>query len=392
MYQREVKSIYVIAGEASGDLLGGRLLKALYEKLDGKVQFFGVGGDTMQEAGLKSLFPMTDLSVMGFTEILPKLPLLMRRLKETEQHIKIQRPDALITIDAPGFNFRLAKKLQKHPFPIIHYVAPSVWAYHKERAKKCAGFLDHLLTLLPFEPPYFTEHNLSTTFVGHSILESGADQADGEKFRQKHKIDPAIPLICILPGSRVMEINRLAPIFAKSFEKLSYFYPQAKAIVPCLPHLTPQIKQIFRRELGMLYDQVVFVKDVSQKYDAMAACNVAIAASGTVTLELALAKVPMVVAYRLNPLTAMLAKRVLTLDYVTLVNILQNKEIIPEFLQENCTADNIALSVESILKNPKKALQQLEQTEISLKMLRADGANPSEKAADAILGVLGKVY
>ncbi|MDP1974730.1 MAG: lipid-A-disaccharide synthase, partial [Alphaproteobacteria bacterium] len=202
----------------------------------------------------------------------------------------------------------------------------------------------------------------------------------------------AIPLIGILPGSRVMEINRLAPIFAKSFEKLSYFYPQAKAIVPCLPHLTPQIKQIFRRELGMLYDQVLFVKDVSQKYDAMAACNVAIAASGTVTLELALAKVPMVVAYRLNPLTAMLAKRVLTLDYVTLVNILQNKEIIPEFLQENCTADNIALSVESILKNPKKALQQLEQTEISLKMLRADGANPSEKAADAILGVLGKVY
>lgn len=387
-----MKNIYVVAGEASGDLLGGRLLKTLHEKLDGKVQFLGVGGDTMQEAGLKSLFPMTDLSVMGFTEVLPKLPLLMRRLKEAEQHIRIQRPDALITIDAPGFNFRLAKKLQKHPFPIIHYVAPSVWAYHKHRAKKCAEFLDHLLTLLPFEPSYFTEHNLSTTFVGHSILESGADQADGEKFRLKHKIDATIQLIGILPGSRIMEISRLAPIFAKSFEKLSYFYPQAKAVIPCLPHLVPQMKQIFRRELGMLYDQVIFVKDVSQKYDAMAACNVAMAASGTVTLELALAKVPMVVAYRLNPMTAFLAKRVLTLNYVTLVNILQDKEIIPEFLQENCTPDNIALAVESLLKNPKKALQQLEQTEISLKMLRVEDINPSEKAADTILNILGKVY
>jgi lipid-A-disaccharide synthase len=255
-----VKSLYVIAGEASGDILGGKLMTSLYQKLDGNVQFFGVGGPYMQEAGLESFFPMNDLSVMGLMEVLPKLPLLMRRLKEVEGDIRLKRPDALVTIDAPGFNFRVAKKLASSPFPIIHYVAPSVWAYHKDRAKKCAAFLDHLLTLLPFEPPYFTEHQLETTFVGHSILESGADVADGALFRQKHKIGQDVPLLCILPGSRAMEINKLTPVFAKSFEKLQRFFPGIKAVIPTLPSLLPQLKQLFRRHLGILYENLIFCK------------------------------------------------------------------------------------------------------------------------------------
>lgn len=384
-----MRRFYLIAGEASGDILGGRLMASLTQKLQGNVEFFGIGGHYMQEQGLNSLFPMTDLSVMGFTEILPRLPLLMRRMRETESDVRFRRPDALITIDAPGFNFRMAKRLSDVAFPIIHYVAPSVWAYHKHRAKKCADIHDHLMTLLPFEPAYFTPHQLSTTFVGHPILESGADKGDGAAFRERHKIGLNDVLLCILPGSRLMEITKLVPIFSKSYEKLQRFFPGLKAIVPTLPHLLPHLRQLFRRHLGILYENVIFVKDAAQKYDAISACNAAIAASGTVTLELALAKVPMVVAYKLNPLTAFLAKRVLTLNYVSLANILQDKEIIPEFLQDNCTPDNIALALESLIKNPKKAAAQIEQASQSIALLKADDRLPSEKAADTVLSVIG---
>ncbi|GAO98007.1 lipid-A-disaccharide synthase [Caedimonas varicaedens] len=208
--------VYLIAGEASGDQVGGRLMQALQRKSD--VTFSGIGGMHMEQQGLRSLFPMSDLSIMGIFEVLPHIPHLLKRLGETEHDILKKRPDVVVTIDSPGFNFRIAKRLKKKGFPVIHYTAPTVWAWRPGRAKKAAKLLTHLLTLFPFEPPYFEKEGLFTTFVGHPLIEMDISPQRREGFRQRYGYTEEQPLLCLLPGSRQKEVDKLLPLFVESFK------------------------------------------------------------------------------------------------------------------------------------------------------------------------------
>ncbi|MBT6430432.1 MAG: lipid-A-disaccharide synthase, partial [Rhodospirillaceae bacterium] len=223
----------VVAGEASGDVLGARLITALGQRYEGDLQFSGVGGAQMAAAGLESLFPIADLSVMGLAEILPRLPLLLRRLSETAAHVRMARPSAVITIDAPGFSFRLAKRLAGAGIPLIHYVAPQVWAWRPGRARHLAGRIDHLLALLPFEPEFFQDYDLPCEFVGHPVIEGVAEApGDGADFRIQHGIAANVPVLALLPGSRVGEAGRLLPTFAAAADMLHKARPGLHVVIP----------------------------------------------------------------------------------------------------------------------------------------------------------------
>ena len=215
-----IHQIYIIAGEPSGDQLGGRLINSIKEKMVGNIEFFGVGGPEMEAQGLQSIFPMSELSVMGLMEVLPRLPNILRRIKHTVNHILKTQPDVVVTIDSPDFSFRIVKELQGKGIPLIHYVAPSVWAWKPSRAKKLADKLDHLLTLLPFEAPFFEDKGLSSSFVGHPVIESGFSQVSGLKFRADHNIPANEPVLCLLPGSRINEVNKILPIIRDTIDGL----------------------------------------------------------------------------------------------------------------------------------------------------------------------------
>ncbi|HEC14851.1 MAG TPA: lipid-A-disaccharide synthase, partial [Rhodospirillales bacterium] len=376
---------FLIAGEPSGDALGAGLMAGLKERCGGDIVFEGVGGPLMAKEGLTSLFPMTDLSVMGLAEVLPRLPLLMRRLSRTIREIKTIRPDAVVTIDSPDFCFRVAKALKGRNIPLIHYVAPSVWAWRPGRARKIAGFLNHLLALLPFEPPYFERVGLACSFVGHPVIESGADKGDGKAFRAHHGIAENAPLICVLPGSREGEINRLAAVFGETLRILARRRPALRCVVPSLPSSKEVVTAAVRGWPG----SVLVVQGEEEKYDAFAAADVALAASGTVTLELAMAETPTVVAYRLNPLTAWLAKRLVRVRFVRLVNIVLDRGVVPELLLEKCRADLLAEELSHLLEDEAARREQKSGAALALAELGRGGRPPSLRAADAVLGVIG---
>ncbi|MEE8351118.1 MAG: lipid-A-disaccharide synthase [Rhodospirillales bacterium] len=379
--------ITLIAGEPSGDMLGARLMDALKKQTKGEISFTGIGGARMEEQGLKSLFPMAELSVMGAVEIIPKIPRLLARISETAATIEKLRPSALVTIDAPDFCFRVAKRLKGKTIPLIHYVAPSVWAWRPGRAKIIAGFLEHLLCLLPFEPPFFERQGLPATFVGHSILESGAGAGKGPEFRRRHGIDADDELIAVLPGSRLGEVSRLNKVFGKTLFLLKKNHPNLMAVIPT----TDTVAGAVRRITAAWPVPTLVVEGDLEKYDAFAAANVALAASGTVSLELAMAKTPSIITYKINPLSFLVAKNLFKVAYVNLVNLVLEREAIPEFLQGACKAEFLATALEDLLRDESRRQRQIEAYETALKSLGQDlknGSSPSMRAADVVLEVI----
>lgn len=344
--------VYLITGEPSGDLLGSRLMRALKKQTNGQVHFTGVGGETMQAEGLNSLFDIKDLAVMGIFEVLPGLPKILRHMNNVIADIKEKKPDIIVTIDSYSFCARIHKKLKKAKcdIPHVHYVAPQVWAWKKGRAKKVAQFIDHLFCLLPTEPAYFTPYGMATTFVGHPVVEGGASHGNGQLFRKNHLIPQKTLLVCMLPGSRRNEIGYLLPVFKEAIEKIAKSHPDICVIVPTVKTVAKDIKA----DLKNWSIPYVVVEGERDRYDAFAATDVAIAASGTVSLELAMADVPHLIAYKVNKLTGLLAKLLLKIKYVNLINILSGREIIPELLQENCTPDKIAEVAEGLLSADSK--------------------------------------
>ena len=232
----------LVAGEPSGDALGADLMAAIVRDAGGKVAFSGVGGQAMAARGLESLFPMAELSIMGLAEIVPRIPALLRRLSQTREHALATSPDLLITIDSPGFNFRLAKRLQGMGFPIINYVAPTVWAWRPGRAEKIARFLDHLLVLLPFEPPYFEVHGLGCTFAGHPAVAAVGRKGESRGFRDRHQIAKDARLLAVLPGSRAMEVDRHLPIFKATVARLRQRWPDLVVAVPTAPTVASTLR------------------------------------------------------------------------------------------------------------------------------------------------------
>lgn len=380
--------IYLIAGEPSGDILGSRLMAALKAETGGKVRFAGIGGETMAAEGLESRVPLSDLAVMGLVEVVPHIRRIARIIDETAADVEARAPAALVTIDAPAFSLRVSRKITAPAIKRIHYVAPSVWAWRPGRAKKIAGFLDHLLALLPFEPPYFEAHGLATTFVGHPALEPADHAPDGAAFRARHGIPADAPLLCVLPGSRAGEVRRHSPIFAKTLARLKASHPGLHAVVPTVPTVRELVDAATRT--WPVPTQVVAT---AEKPDAFAAADAALATSGTVSVELAAARVPTVVAYRANWLSAAVAGVLLKIKYVSLVNIVLDRQAQPEFLQHRCTPGRLARAVDRYLADPAACGRQIEDCAAALAQMAPQtapgGPPPSVHAARAILAAIG---
>jgi lipid-A-disaccharide synthase len=375
-----VTKIFLIAGEASGDVLGGRLMAALKTEMP-NASFTGIGGARMTEAGLASNFPMQELAVMGLAEILPRIIPLNRRLQETVAAIKATRPDILVTIDSPGFNLRVLKALRGDTgIKKIHYVAPQVWAWRQERVKKYPGLWDELLCLLPFEPDFFAPFGLNANFVGHPVLESGADAGNAEKFLVAHNIARDATPIILLPGSRVTETTRLLPVFEETIGKLRARLPNLVPIVAAAPFIADAVAA---QTAGWVKPPII-IRDVAERYDAFAAARAALTKSGTSTLELAMAGVPMAVTYRVNALSAAIGRRLIKVKYVAMINLLANGPLVPELLQENSTPENLAATLETLLTDQEAAAAQRAGYAQALATLRAPHGTPSQAAASAI--------
>lgn len=375
------KKIYIIAGEASGDNLGAKLIANL-KLLNSNIEFKGVGGSRMVKEGFSSLFDMSELSLMGFTEILPHLPKLLKRIKQTVADIEQFKPDLVITIDSPGFNNQIAKNLQGKNIKLMHYVAPSVWAYKPKRAEKLASRYDYLLTILPFEEPYFKDLDLITKYIGHPIIEEPIADGDAEKFRETHGISNNAKILCILPGSRATEINKLLPIFKDSVDIISNKYPDLSIVIPTIPRL----KDFLQLQTKNWKNKVILVDDLQEKYNAFAATDAAIVKSGTVALEIAIAKIPHVVTYKVNYLSYLYIKSVVKIKYANLINLILNKLVIPEYLQYDCTSENLSKEIMQLLSNKDYKEKQLTQISLAINSLGANNSDlPSRIASKFIL-------
>ena len=373
--------VYLIAGEPSGDLLGSRLMRAMRKK-DKNIEFFGVGGDTMEAEGLKSLYDISDLAVMGLTEVIPSIPKILRLIKETVADIQKVKPDVVVTIDSWSFSSRIHKALRKLKLgiPQIHYVAPQVWAWKKKRARTMYKYIDCLLTLFPYEPKYFTPYKLDARFVGHPVIESEAITADGKAFRKKFNIPENKKIITILPGSRKNEVSRLLPVFMEAAQELHNADKDFYFVLPTVKTVADMVKTELKN-----YDLPVLVVETQQdRYGAFRASSAAIAASGTVALELAICDIPHIIAYKVAPLTAFLAKRFLHIQFVNLSNILLGREIIPELLQERCVKGNIRNYILDLLHHEDLYNRQMEGFAKVRKILGQGEQKPSQNAADII--------
>ncbi|MBF0304243.1 MAG: lipid-A-disaccharide synthase [Alphaproteobacteria bacterium] len=385
---REAPLVYLVAGEPSGDLLGARLMAALTERSGGRARFAGIGGENMAEQGLTSLVPIEELAVMGLVEVLPRLPNILRRLAQTIEDIEARRPDVVVTIDSWGFTGQIAKRLKARgsTVPRLHYVAPMVWAWKAGRAKKLAKRLDLLMTLLPNEPPYFEAHGLRTVHVGHPVIESGAERGDGAAFRARHDIDALAPLLVVLPGSRRGETSRLLPVFAQTVGLLASRFPGLRVVVPTVETVATEVTSAVA---GWSAPTLV-VRGRVEKYDAFAAADAALAASGTVALELALAALPNVVGYRVAPATAMIMRRLLKIKRVNLVNILLDRYAVPEFLQDDCRPDRLAEALATLFDDPAARAAQRADLALAMRRLGVGGESPSRRAADIVLATIAK--
>lgn len=379
--------IYLIAGEPSGDLLGSRLMRAMIAK-NPEVEFYGIGGDTMEREGLKSLFDISELAVMGLFEVLPSLPKILKRFSQTIADIEKVKPDVVITIDSWSFSARIHKLLRRSKLniPQVHYVAPQVWAWKKKRAKTMYKYIDHLLTLFPYEPKYFTPHKLKTTFVGHPVIESSVLWANGEDFRNRFNIDENVKIMSVLPGSRHTEVSRLLPVFLNVVKQIKDKHPDFCFVIPTVSTVEDRVKQMVE-ESGL---PIIVVNNESDRHDAFCASDVAIAASGTVALELAMVDVPHIIAYKLAPLSAWLARHFLKIQFVNLSNILLGREIVPELLQENCNEEKILYYVDELLKKQSLFDRQQEGFKKVKEVLGLGEQTPSANACDVILDLIKK--
>jgi lipid-A-disaccharide synthase len=378
--------LFIIAGEASGDALGAALMAGLKALVPG-VEFSGIGGTMMQAEGLQSRFPMEELSVMGIWEVLPRYRALKARITQTADAIVAMKPDALITVDSPDFTLRVAA-LARAALPAlrtIHYVAPTVWAWRPGRAVKMARVVDHVLALLPFEPPLMQAAGMSCDFVGHPVVaEPRASAAQAAAFRETHMIGPDQPLVLCLPGSRRGEVARLGPRFDEALMRLRDREPDLRVVLPTVHGVAGMVRAMTARWPVA----PIVLEDAADKRAAFAAADLALAASGTVCLQLAASRTPMVIAYDMAPLSRFLIGRMLKIDTVTLVNLVSDTRAIPEFIGRNCRPGPIAAELLRLLEDPARRATQLTAMETTMQRLGEGGEAPGLRAARSVLAVL----
>ncbi|MDP3419102.1 lipid-A-disaccharide synthase [Falsiroseomonas sp.] len=376
--------VYIVAGEASGDVLGARLLAALRAR-EPRLDFAGIGGDRLAEQGMASLFPMRELALMGLIEVLPNIRRLARRLDQTVADITARRPGVVVTIDSPGFTLRLAQRIRPLGIPVVHYVAPQIWAWRPGRVAKIKAAVDHVLCLLPFEPVIFEAAGIPASFVGHPVLESGVDAGDGARFRTAHGLAPDAPLLVVMPGSRRMEVKRLLPVFGQALRLLAPRVPGLAVALPVSAVVADAVRAGTRDWPG----RTILVTDLAEKHDAFAAAAEAGGAglikSGTSSLEMAVAGVPHLVAYKVNPITAAIVRRLVRVPFASLVNLLADRRVVPEYLQQDATPEALAEGLAGLLLDPAQAAAQREGFAEMLAKLRPAEGTPSAAAAAAVL-------
>lgn len=383
--------VFLVAGEMSGDKLGGALMAGL-KQLVPEVSFEGIGGPAMQAQGLDSLFAMDELSVMGIAEVLPRYRHLKRRIAQTAEAVVAARPGVLITIDSPDFSLRVAKIVKaRSEIRTVHYVAPTVWAWRAGRAGKMAKMIDQVLALLPFEPPYMEAAGMRCDFVGHPVVaDPVANDAEVLELRETNGLGDA-PLLLALPGSRRGEVSRLGPVFGQTLANVLKARPDLKVVLPTTASVAGLVRETVRD--WPLEVVVLDPRDKSpevaarKKRAAFRAADVALAASGTVSLELAAAGTPMVIAYDLNWLTRKIAGMMLKVDTFTLVNLISGTRVVPELIAENCRPDLIAPAVLDVLENPGEQAAAMAET---MQALGLGGEAPGLRAARAVLDGLGR--
>lgn len=375
--------VFVIVGEASGDQLGFKLMQALRAEAP-NVGIIGVGGEAMAREGLQSLFPLEEIAVMGFVPVIRRLPTLFRRIRETAAAVLAARPDVLVIIDSPDFTHRVARivRATRPDLPVVDYVSPSVWAWRPGRAKKMRAYVDCVLALLPFEPAaHLRLGGPACTYIGHPLIERAADWRASAADEAARAMRPGTLLL--LPGSRRSEIERLLPDFCRALALITARHPGLRAVLPAVQHHEARIRAI----VGDFAIQPEIVTGEAAKWAAFRQARAALAVSGTVTLELALAKVPMVVAYRVSP-PEMLLKYVVTATSFSLPNLVRGKNFIPELLQRDATPQKLSEALLPLLDDgPARAAQMQELAEIEALMTLDAGETPSAEAARIILAL-----
>ncbi|MFM7345299.1 MAG: lipid-A-disaccharide synthase [Tagaea sp.] len=379
--------IFLVAAEPSGDNLGAKLIAAL-RKRDPAIAFAGIGGERMAGEGFQTLFHIGDLSVMGLVEVIPKLPTVLDRLKRVAAAIRAEKPDAVVLIDSPSFGLRVADRVRDTGVPIVQYVAPQLWAWRPGRAKKLAKRVDRILALFPFEPEFFAKLGLEAIHVGHPALEAG--RGDRASFRAAHGVAPDTKLMAVLPGSRRGLFKRMAPLFGAASRLLAKDRAPMIFVVPYVDN-TDALSAEFAASLP---GRAIRVKAAADKRDALAACDAALSISGTSVLELAIARLPVAVGHRVNALSAFLVRRLVKVGHATLPNLIAGRGIVAERLQEACTPEALAADLARLLDDASARAAMLAGfDEVCAKLGEAEiarGHLPSDRAAEAVLGVLNR--
>jgi lipid-A-disaccharide synthase len=383
---RQDLRLFLIAGEHSGDALGSRLMAALNAQRKGRIHYLGVGGEGMEREGLASQFPMSDVAVMSPLSILSRLPRLISRVRRTAEAAIAAEPDAVVIIDAPEFTHPIAKRIRKRApqIPIIDYVSPTVWAWRPGRARKMRAYVDHVLALLPFEPQAHAElGGPPCTYVGHPLIErlDWMRKLDPYALADRLRLEETRPILVVLPGSRTSEVGRLMGPFGNAVDLLYERGIAPQVIMPIVPHVRPLIEA----RLKSWRTRPHLVEGEDDKFRAFRLAHAALAASGTVTLELALAGTPMVVGYRVDRIAARPLRFLIKAPSVVLANLVLTEKAFPEFLQEDCTPENLASAVELLLRDTFERRGQLAAlARVPQRMLR-EGSSPSDVAAEIVL-------
>ena len=379
-------SIFMIAGEASGDDLGAGLIGALRGQLRQPFEITGVGGPKMIAAGMNSLLPMSELNVMGISEVVSHLPRLLRLIGAMVEEIETRNPVAVVTIDLPDFNFQVLSRLKKrgkYKGKMIHYVSPSVWAWRPGRAKKISAFLDGIMCLFPFEPAFYP--TIKAAYVGHPVVEQKILPDAGRHFRERNSIPPECKTLGLFFGSRPAELKASRDVLIKTAQLVATKYPDLHVIVPTLPHLEYEILQITNN----VDLPISVITAPEMKWEAFAACDAAVAVSGTVGLELAYAGVPHVITYKVNPATWMAMKALVKVKYAHLGNILLNEPAIDEFLQSKSNPVDIGRAILKIYKIPGEREKRIASMDkIREKLKDGHDKKPSLRAAEFVLGMI----
>ena len=376
-------TLMLVCGEPSGDQLGAQLMAGLREIAGGNVRIIGVGGAAMTAQGLHSLYPLDATAVMGLREVVPRIPAILRRVRQARDYALEERPDAIVCIDSPDFTHRIARAVKARAPEIrtVNYVAPQVWASRQYRARQMAHYFDLVLALFPFEVKFFDKYHLAARFVGHPVIERAAWMKGGAELRARLGIAADAPVLAILPGSRASEVRFLMPVYRDAVAQIAAAVPSLRCVLPTVPNVAAQVREALK-DWTVAAD---FLEGDADKYAAMNAANVALAASGTVTTELALARVPEVVAYKLGWLTYFLARRFIRVKHATLVNILLDREAVPEFIQERATPENLSRAVIHLFQDAQARAEQVKALAEATHDLGQDEEPPSRRAARALL-------